>query len=155
MQISIPLLKKKKSKIKPCGFKCYARFVLLYFLLLSKLHWNTKGLPFCRLQSVETSFCTRKQKRTNAALWLILINLIMKPNAVSSSFQYQIAFKMSLKVTFMERTSMKFWILWKPQTSLFINRDMTSIWTWFSWLREPVNRLSEESRFFTEWRSSC
>lgn len=106
-------------------------------------------------ESVETSFCTRKQKRTNAALWLILINLIMKPNAVSSSFQYQIAFKMSLKVTFIERTSMKFWIFWKPQTSLFINRDIASIWTWFSWLRELVNRLSEESRFFTEWRSSC
>lgn len=108
-------------------------------------------------ESVETSFCTRKQKRTNAALWLILINLIMKPNAVSSSFQYQVAFKMFLKVTFIKkRTSTKFWILWKPQTSLFKNRDMPSIiWTRFSWLREPVNRLSEGSRFFTEWRSSC
>lgn len=72
----------------------------------------------------------------------------MKPNAVFSSFQYQQAFKMSLKVTFIEkRTNMKFWILWKPRTSSFINGDMPSIWTPFSWLREPESseRLSEES----------
>lgn len=39
----------------------------------------------------------------------------------------------------------EFWILCGPQTSSLTNSNKTSIWTWFSWLRENTNRFTEES----------
>lgn len=125
----------KKSKIKPCIFKCNAKSFLFYSLLLSKKQWNTKG---CTLLQ---TFCFREcgnfllyQKATTKSKLCFVAYIHKFDNEakciVFSSLQYQVTFKMPLEATFTEgRTSMKFWILCGPQTSSFINSDKTGIWT--------------------------